>query len=196
VDTDEHPRIKMDEDGKVVVITNAEKLAKLKPAFRAGGTVTAGTSSGINDGAAAVLIMSEEKANELGLEPFARWVTSAVAGVNPRTMGFGPIPATQKALERAGLSIEDIDLIELNEAFAIQALACIKELGLDMDKTNVNGGAVALGHPLGCTGARLMVTLLHEMRRRAEVGEKIRYGLATLCVGIGQGCATIVERPN
>lgn len=196
VDTDEHPRIKMDEDGKVVVITNTEKLAKLKPAFRAGGTVTAGTSSGINDGAAAVLIMSEEKANELGLEPFARWVTSAVAGVNPRTMGFGPIPATQKALERAGLSIEDIDLIELNEAFAIQALACIKELGLDMDKTNVNGGAVALGHPLGCTGARLMVTLLHEMRRRAEVGEKIRYGLATLCVGIGQGCATIVERPN
>jgi acetyl-CoA C-acetyltransferase len=158
--------------------------------------VTAGTSSGINDGAAAVLMMSEEKANELGLEPFARWVTSAVAGVNPRTMGFGPIPATRKALGRAGLSVDDMDLIELNEAFAIQALACIKELGLDMAKTNVNGGAVALGHPLGCTGARLMVTLLHEMRRRAETGDKMRYGLATLCVGIGQGCATIVERQN
>jgi 3-oxoadipyl-CoA thiolase len=196
VDTDEHPRIKIDEGGKVEVITSAEKLAKLRPAFRAQGTVTAGTSSGINDGAAAVLIMSEEKAKELGLEPFARWVTSAVSGVNPRTMGYGPIPATRKALQRAGLSIEDIDLIELNEAFAIQALACIKELGLDIDKTNVNGGAVALGHPLGCTGARLMVTLLHEMKRRAEAGEKIRYGLATLCVGIGQGCATIVERPN
>jgi 3-oxoadipyl-CoA thiolase len=196
VDTDEHPRIKIDEGGKVEVITSAEKLAKLRPAFRAQGTVTAGTSSGINDGAAAVLIMSEEKANDLGLEPFARWVTSAVSGVNPRTMGYGPIPATRKALQRAGLSIEDIDLIELNEAFAIQALACIKELGLDIDKTNVNGGAVALGHPLGCTGARLMVTLLHEMKRRAEAGEKIRYGLATLCVGIGQGCATIVERPN
>jgi 3-oxoadipyl-CoA thiolase len=196
VDTDEHPRIKIDEGGKVEVITSAEKLAKLRPAFRAQGTVTAGTSSGINDGAAAVLIMSEERAKELGLEPFARWVTSAVSGVNPRTMGYGPIPATRKALQRAGLSIEDIDLIELNEAFAIQALACIKELGLDIAKTNVNGGAVALGHPLGCTGARLMVTLLHEMRRRAAAGETMRYGLATLCVGIGQGCATVVERPN
>ena len=196
VDTDEHPRIKIDEHGVVEVITSAEKLAKLRPAFRAEGTVTAGTSSGINDGAAAVLIMSEEKANELGLEPLARWVTSAVSGVNPRTMGYGPIPATRKALQRAGLTVEDMDLIELNEAFAIQALACIKELGLDMAKTNVNGGAVALGHPLGCTGARLMVTLLHEMRRRVMAGAKMRYGLATLCVGIGQGCATIVERPN
>jgi len=163
VDTDEHPRIKIDENGVVEVITSAEKLAKLRPAFRAEGTVTAGTSSGINDGAAAVLIMSEEKANELGLEPLARWVTSAVSGVNPSTMGYGPIPATRKALQRAGLTVEDMDLIELNEAFAIQALACIKELGLDMAKTNVNGGAVALGHPLGCTGAKLMVTLLHEM---------------------------------
>ena len=196
VDTDEHPRIKIDENGVVEVITSAKKLAKLRPAFRAEGTVTAGTSSGINDGAAAVLIMSEEKANELGLEPLARWVTSAVSGVNPSTMGYGPIPATRKALQRAGLTVEDMDLIELNEAFAIQALACIKELGLDMAKTNVNGGAVALGHPLGCTGARLMVTLLHEMRRRSSAGEKMRYGLATLCVGIGQGCATIVERPN
>jgi 3-oxoadipyl-CoA thiolase len=196
VDTDEHPRIKLNEDGTVELITSAEKLAKLRPAFRSEGTVTAGTSSGINDGAAAVLIMSEEKSVELGLKPFARWVTSAVAGVDPRTMGYGPIPATRKALERAGLSVDDLDLIELNEAFAIQAIACIKELGLDQAKTNVNGGAVALGHPLGCTGARLMVTLLHEMRRRAEEGEKMRFGLATLCVGIGQGCATIVEHLN
>ena len=193
VDTDEHPRITIDTDGKVQLATSAEKLAKLRPAFRADGTVTAGTSSGINDGAAAVLLMSEEKAEELGFKPIARWVTSAVAGVNPSTMGYGPIPATRKALQRAGLTIDDMDLIELNEAFAVQALACIKELGLDMAKTNVNGGAVALGHPLGCTGAKLMVTLLHEMRRRASAGEKMRYGLVTLCVGIGQGCATIVE---
>ncbi|NIM93059.1 MAG: acetyl-CoA C-acyltransferase [Anaerolineales bacterium] len=196
VDTDEHPRINIDADGKIELATSPEKLAKLRPAFRPDGTVTAGTSSGINDGAAALLLMSEEKATELGFEPLARWVTSAVAGVNPRTMGYGPIPATRKALERAGLTVEDLDLVELNEAFAIQALACIKELGLDVEKTNVNGGAVALGHPLGCTGARLMITLLHEMKRRAAAGEKMRYGLATLCVGIGQGCATIVERPN
>ena len=189
VDTDEHPRIEIDADGKVQLTTSAEKLARLRPAFRAGGTVTAGSASGINDGAAALLLMSEEKAQELGLEPLARWVASAVAGVNPRTMGYGPIPATRKALQRAGLTIPDIDLIELNEAFAVQALACIKELGLDATKTNVNGGAIALGHPLGCTGARLMVTLLHEMRRRAA-----RHGLVTMCVGVGQGCATIVER--
>ena len=195
VDTDEHPRIEIDADGKVHLATSAEGLAKLRPAFRPGGTVTAGSSSGINDGAAALLLMSGEKAKELGLEPLARWVTSAVAGVSPRTMGYGPIPATRKVLERTGLTVGDIDLVELNEAFAVQALACIKELGLDVSKTNVNGGAVALGHPLGCTGARLMVTLLHEMKRRAEAGERMRYGLATLCVGIGQGCATLVERP-
>ena len=193
VDTDEHPRIEVGEDGKVTMLTNAEKLAKLRPAFRKDGTVTAGSSSGINDGAAALLLMSAEKAQKLEIEPLARWVTSAVAGVNPRTMGYGPIPATRKVLERTGLSIDDMDLIELNEAFAVQALACIKELGLDMARTNVNGGAVALGHPLGCTGAKLMVTLLHEMRRRAASGERMRYGLATLCVGIGQGSATIVE---
>jgi len=193
VDTDEHPRIEIDADGKVHLATSAESLAKLRPAFRSGGTVTAGSSSGINDGAAALLLMSEEKAQELGLKPLARWVTSAVAGVSPRTMGYGPIPATRKVLERTGLSIDEIDLIELNEAFAIQALACIRELGFDMLKTNVNGGAVALGHPLGCTGARLMVTLLHEMKRRAEAGERMRYGLATLCVGVGQGCATLVK---
>jgi 3-oxoadipyl-CoA thiolase len=194
VDTDEHPRIEIEADGKVQVITTAEKLAKLRPAFRKDGTVTAGSSSGINDGSAAVLMMSEEKAKELGLEPMARWVGSAVAGVNPRTMGYGPIPATRKVLQRAGLTVEDLDLIEINEAFAIQAIACINELGLDVSKTNVNGGAVALGHPLGCTGARLIVTLLHEMRRRAAAGEQMRYGLATLCVGIGQGSATLIER--
>jgi 3-oxoadipyl-CoA thiolase len=193
VDTDEHPRIAIDADGEVRLTTSAEKLAKLRPAFRADGTVTAGNASGINDGAAAVLLMSQERAQELGLEPLARWVASAVAGVNPRTMGYGPIPATRKALQRAGLTVTDLDLVELNEAFAVQALACIRELGLDTVKTNVNGGAVALGHPLGCTGARMMVTLLHEMRRRASAGQPIRYGLATMCVGVGQGCATIVE---
>jgi 3-oxoadipyl-CoA thiolase len=196
VDTDEHPRIEITEDGKVRLTTSAEILAKLRPAFRTDGTVTAGNASGINDGAAALLLMSEEKASELGLKPLARWVASAVAGVSPRTMGYGPIPATRKVLQRTGLTIDDLDLIELNEAFAVQALACIKELGFDMAKTNVNGGAVALGHPLGCTGAKLMVTLLHEMIRRAEAGERMRYGLVTMCVGVGQGCATIVERPS
>ncbi len=194
VDTDEHPRIKVDADGKVQLDTSADELAKLRPAFRPNGTVTAGNSSGINDGAAALLLMSEEKARALGLKPMARWVASAVAGVNPRTMGYGPIPATRKVLERAGLTVDDLDLVELNEAFAVQALACIRELGLDMARTNVNGGAIALGHPLGCTGARLMVTLLHEMRRRAAAGEPMRYGLVTMCVGVGQGCATLVER--
>jgi 3-oxoadipyl-CoA thiolase len=194
VDTDEHPRIEIDADGKVHLATSAEKLTRLRPAFRADGTVTAGNASGINDGAAALLLMSEDRAKELGLKPMVRWVASAVAGVSPRTMGYGPIPATRKVLERTGLTIDDMDLIELNEAFAVQALACIKELGLDMAKTNVNGGAVALGHPLGCTGAKLMVTLLHEMRRRAAAGERMRYGLTTMCVGVGQGGATIVER--
>jgi 3-oxoadipyl-CoA thiolase len=196
VDTDEHPRIEIDGDGRVRMTTSAEGLAKLRPAFRSGGTVTAGNASGINDGAAALLLMSAEKAKELGLEPMARWIVSSVAGVSPRTMGYGPIPATHKVLERTGLSVGDIDLVELNEAFAVQALACIKALDFDMSKTNVNGGAVALGHPLGCTGARLMVTLLHEMKRRAAEGERMRYGLATMCVGVGQGCATLVERPS
>jgi 3-oxoadipyl-CoA thiolase len=195
VDTDEHPRIEIQAGGSVRMTTSVEGLTRLRPAFRAGGAVTAGNASGINDGAAALLLMSAAKARELGLEPLARWVASSVAGVSPRTMGYGPIPATRKVLERAGLAADDLDLIELNEAFAVQALACIKALGLDMGKTNVNGGAIALGHPLGCTGARLMVTLLHEMKRRAAAGERMRYGLATLCVGIGQGCATLVERP-
>lgn len=170
-----------------------EALARLRPAFRKDGTVTAGNSSGLNDGAAAVLLMSAEKAEQLNLKPMARIVASAAAGVNPRTMGFGPVPATRKALARAGLSIKDIGLIELNEAFAVQSLAVIRELGLDEEITNVNGGAVALGHPLGCSGARILTTLLHEMRRRAPGERQPYYGLATLCVGVGQGEATIVE---
>ncbi len=179
VDTDEHPRPD----------TTMDKLARLQPAFRKGGTVTAGNASGINDGAAAVLLMSADKAKQLGLTPMARWVASAAAGVNPRTMGYGPIPAIRKVLERAGLAISDIDLFEINEAFAVQALACARELDIPLDRLNVNGGAIALGHPLGCSGARLMTTLVHEMNRR-----QVRYGLATLCVGVGQGEATVVER--
>jgi len=180
---DEHPRAD----------TSLEALGKLRPAFRAGGTVTAGNSSGINDGAAAVLLMSDRKARELGLKPWARILTSAAAGVEPRVMGLGPISATRKALARAGLTLDQIGLIELNEAFAVQALAVMKELGFRHEITNVNGGAVALGHPLGCSGARLMTTLVHEMRRRASKEKRPYYGLATLCVGVGQGEATIVE---
>jgi acetyl-CoA C-acetyltransferase len=169
--------------------SSAEKLAALKPAFREGGTVTAGNASGINDGAAALVIASEEKARELGAEPLGRFVGSAVAGVDPRVMGIGPIPAVRKLLERAGIEVADLDLVELNEAFASQSLAVIRELGLDPERVNVNGGAIALGHPLGMSGARLVVTLLHELRRRDG-----RYGLATLCVGVGQGQAALFER--
>lgn len=194
VDTDEHPRITIDQEGHVQLTTSAEKLAQLRPAFRKDGTVTAGNASGINDGAAALLLTCVEKAKELGLKPMVRWAASAVAGVDPRTMGYGPIPATRKVLERAGLTVADLDLIELNEAFAIQALACIRELGFDIERVNVNGGAIALGHPLGCTGARVMTTLIHEMKRRQRDGTATSpYGLATLCIGLGQGCATIVE---
>lgn len=173
--------------------TSLESLAKLKPAFRKDGTVTAGNSSGLNDGAAAVLLTSAEKAKALGLKPLARVVSAAAAGVPPRTMGIGPVPATRKALQRAGLSIEDIGLVELNEAFAVQSLVVMRELGLREDITNVNGGAIALGHPLGCSGARILTTLVHEMRRRAPSQKRPYYGLATLCVGVGQGEATIVE---
>jgi 3-oxoadipyl-CoA thiolase len=183
VDTDERPRRD----------TTMESLARLKPAFREGGTVTAGNSSGINDGAAALLVMSDRKADELGVKPMVRIVASGASGVAPRTMGLGPIPATRKALSRAGLTVDDLGLIELNEAFAVQALAVMKELGLRHEITNVNGGAVALGHPLGCSGARILTTLLHEMRRRAAGERRPYYGLATLCVGVGQGEATIVE---
>jgi acetyl-CoA acetyltransferase family protein len=182
VDRDEHPRE-----------TSAEALAALKPAFRAGGTVTAGNSSGINDGAAALLLASAERAKALGRKPLARIVAAAAAGVEPRTMGLGPVPATRKALERAGLRLDQIGLVELNEAFAVQALAVIDELGLDPAITNVNGGAIALGHPLGMSGARLMTTLLHEMRRRAPSQPRPYYGLVSLCVGVGQGETTIVE---
>ncbi len=173
--------------------TSLEALAKLPPVFREGGTVTAGNSSGITDGAAAVLLTSDRKARELGLRPLARIVCSAAAGVEPRTMGLGPVPATRKALSRAGLDIEDLGLIELNEAFAIQAMVVMRELGLRADITNVNGGAIALGHPLGCSGARIVCTLVHEMERRAPRERRPYYGLATLCVGVGQGEATIVE---
>lgn len=183
VDTDERPRRD----------TTLEALGKLRPAFRKDGTVTAGNSSGLNDGAAAILLMSDEKAKELGLKPLARVVSSAAAGVNPRTMGLGPVPATRKALERAGLSIADIGLVELNEAFAVQSLAVIRELGLDEGIVNVNGGAIAIGHPLGCSGTRILGGLVHEMRRRAPDAPRPYYGLATLCVGVGQGEATVVE---
>jgi 3-oxoadipyl-CoA thiolase len=183
VTTDERPRRD----------TTLEALSRLRPAFRKDGTVTAGNSSGLNDGAAAVLLMSLEKARQLGIQPMARVVASAAAGVNPRTMGLGPIPATRKALKRAGLNLEQIGLIELNEAFAVQSLAVMRELGMSSEITNVNGGAIALGHPLGCSGARILTTLLHEMRRRAPQEGRPYYGLATLCVGVGQGEATIVE---
>lgn len=168
----------------------AEKLASMRPAFKKDGTVTAANASGINDGAAALLLMSEDKANELGLKPYARIVSNAVAGVDPAIMGIGPVPATKKALEKANLTIDDIDLIEANEAFAAQSLAVAKELAFDMNKVNVNGGAIALGHPVGASGARILVTLLHEMKKRDDV----KYGLATLCVGGGQGVSTIVEK--
>jgi 3-oxoadipyl-CoA thiolase len=174
--------------------TTTESLARLKPAFKKeGGTVTAGNSSGLNDGAAAVLVMSAAKAAQLGLKPLARIVSMAAAGVEPRVMGLGPVPATQKALTRAGLKASDLGLVELNEAFAVQALAVIEDLRIDPALYNVNGGAIALGHPLGCSGARILTTLLHEMKRRAASGSTVKYGLATLCVGVGQGEATIIE---
>lgn len=177
VDTDEHPRE-----------TSLEKLASLKPAFVKDGTVTAGNSSGINDGAAAMLLASEEAVKKYGLKPLAKITSMAVAGVDPAVMGIGPVPATQKVLQRAGLKIADIDIVELNEAFASQSLACIKDLHLDINKVNVNGGAIAIGHPLGCSGVRITTTLLHEMKRR-----NLKVGLATMCVGLGQGAAVIYE---
>jgi 3-oxoadipyl-CoA thiolase len=179
VTRDEHPRPD----------TSEEKLAALKPAFREGGTVTAGNSSGLNDGAAALVIAGEERARELGVEPLGAFVGSAVAGVDPRVMGIGPVPAVSKLLERAGVGVDELDLVELNEAFASQSLVVIRELGLDPERVNVNGGAIALGHPLGMSGARLVVTLLHELRRRGG-----HYGLAALCVGVGQGQAALFQR--
>ena len=179
-DTDEHPRLG----------TTQEGLNKLKPAFKKDGTVTAGNASGINDGAAAILVMSADKAKELGLKPMVKVVSYASAGVDPKVMGLGPIPATKKALEKAGLTLADIDLIEANEAFAAQTCAVGKDLGFDMDKVNVNGGAIALGHPIGASGARIFTTLLHEMKKR----DNVKKGLATLCVGGGMGAAIVVEK--
>jgi acetyl-CoA acetyltransferase family protein len=177
---DEHPRAD----------TTLEALARLRPAFASdGGSVTAGNASGINDGASAVLLVEAERARELGLHPMARVVSTAVAGVDPAVMGIGPIPASRKALARAGIGFEDLDLIELNEAFASQSLVCIDELGLDPAKVNVNGGAIALGHPLGMSGGRLVTMLAHELCRTGG-----RYGLATMCIGVGQGIATVIER--
>ncbi|NLP49911.1 3-oxoadipyl-CoA thiolase [Bacillus sp. RO1] len=181
VECDEHPRPE----------TTLEKLSNLKPIFGEGTTITAGNASGVNDGASALLLMSAEKAKELGLKPLARYVTSAAAGLTPSIMGIGPIYATRKALGRAGLSVEDMDLIELNEAFASQSLECMRQLELDPSRVNVNGGAIAFGHPLGASGARILTTLVHEMNKRG-----VRYGLATMCVGVGQGIATIIERPQ
>jgi len=179
VDRDEHPRPE----------TSLEKLRELKPAFRSGGTVTAGNSSGINDGAAALVLVSEEKGRELGLKPLARYVVSAAAGVSPRVMGLGPVSATKKALRLSGLSTRDMSWVELNEAFAAQSIACIQELKLDKNRVNPHGGAIALGHPLGCSGARIVGSLAKQLARTGH-----RYGLATLCVGVGQGVATILER--
>ena len=186
-DSDEYPRYRQ-ENGKLILNTSIEKLSDLKPAFRKGGTVTAGNSSGINDGAAAILMMSKERSEELGLKPIAKWKGSAVAGVDPSIMGIGPVPSTKKLLARLSLDKEDVGLIEINEAFAAQTIGVMKELELDHEKVNVNGGAIALGHPLGCSGARIFTTLLHEMKRK-----DVRYGLATLCVGVGQGVSTVVE---
>jgi 3-oxoadipyl-CoA thiolase len=183
VEKDEHPRPD----------TTMADLTRLRPAFREGGSVTAGNSSGINDGASALLLMTPEKAKELGLTPIARILSSAVAGVDPAIMGTGPVPATQKALARAGLTIDQIDLAELNEAFAVQVLACCKDLGFPLEKLNVNGGAIALGHPLGASGARILTTLVHELKRRSQEQGKTLRGLATMCIGVGQGIATIVE---
>ena len=179
VESDEHPRPD----------TSAEALARLRPAFREGGTVTAGNASGINDGASAALVVEAGRARSLGLRPMARIVATAVAGVDPAVMGLGPIPATRKVLDRAGLTVADIDLVELNEAFASQSVACIRELGLDPARVNVDGGAIALGHPLGASGGRLITSLVHGLRRTGG-----RYGLATMCIGVGQGIATVVER--
>ena len=193
-DTDEHPFYKKTDNGYELA-TTLEKLGTLRAVFREGGSVTAGNSSGLNDGSCALVLMSAKKAEELGIKPLARWMGSAAAGVDPRVMGIGPTYATRKVLDRYDLTIEDIDLVEVNEAFAAQSIAVLRELKLSPDITNVNGGAIALGHPLGCSGARILTTLIYEMHRRAdEENQNMKYGLATLCVGVGQGEATLIER--
>ncbi len=190
---DEYPRAKKTETG-FELDTSLEQLAQLNPAFRKGGTVTAGNSSGLNDGASALVLMSETQADALGIKPIARWVSGAAAGVDPRVMGLGPVKAVPKALARANIEIEHLDLVELNEAFAVQSLAVLRELEIPESITNVNGGAIALGHPLGCSGARIVTSLIFELHRRSSLGERARYGLATLCVGVGQGEAAVIER--
>lgn len=192
VDTDEHPFYRKSENGYEVA-TSLEKLSKLRAVFRDGGTVTAGNASGLNDGACALVLMSAEKAEESGIRPLARWIGSAATGVDPRVMGLGPVHATQKVLQRNGLTISDIDLLELNEAFAVQSLAVLRELGINEDITNIHGGAIAIGHPIGMSGARILTTLIYAMHRLADDGQDMRYGLATLCVGVGQGEATLIE---
>ena len=192
IDTDEHPRCRR-ANGGFELDTSLEDLGKLKPAFKKDGTVTAGNSSGINDGAAALLLMDRARAESLGLKPLLRWVGSAAAGVDPGVMGLGPVPATKKLLDRLGLSLDAMGLIEINEAFAAQTLGCMRQLGMRPEITNVNGGAIALGHPTGCSGARILATLMHEMKRRAPQEKRPFYGLATLCVGVGMGVSTVVE---
>ena len=192
IDTDEHVRAKRDGE-TFFVDTDLEGLGRLKPAFVKDGTVTAGNASGINDGAAALLMMDADRAAKMGLKPKLKWLGTASAGVDPSVMGYGPVPATEKLLARFGLSIDDIDLIELNEAFAAQTIGCMRRLGIDHAKLNVNGGAIALGHPTGASGARIVVTMMHEMARRAAAGTPAKYGLATLCVGVGMGVATLFE---
>ncbi len=193
IDTDEHPRYRR-EGNKYLLDTSIKDMEKLRPAFSKNGTVTAGNSSGINDGAAALLMMSADRAHSLGIKPKLRWLGSAVAGVDPSVMGYGPVPATKKLLKRHNLAIDDIELVELNEAFAAQTLGCMRRLGLRHDRTNVNGGAIALGHPTGSSGARILVTMMHEMERRAQTKTKRQmYGIATLCVGVGMGVSTLIE---
>ena len=192
IDTDEHVRARA-ENGGYVVDTDIADLGKLRPAFTKDGTVTAGNSSGINDGAAALLMMSSDRAKALGMKPKLKWLGAASAGVDPGVMGYGPVPATEKLLQRFDLTIDDIDIIELNEAFAAQTIGCMRRLGINQDKMNVNGGAIALGHPTGASGARIVVTMMHEMTRRAKAGNPAKYGLATLCVGVGMGVASLFE---
>jgi acetyl-CoA acetyltransferase family protein len=193
IDTDEHPRYRKEGD-QYVLDTSVEDMRKLRPAFSKNGTVTAGNSSGINDGAAALLMMSADRALSLGVKPKMRWLGSAVAGVDPSLMGYGPVPATEKLLKRHNLTLDDIELVELNEAFAAQTLGCMRRLGLSNDRTNVNGGAIALGHPTGSSGSRILVTMMHEMERRTtSTLKRPMYGIATLCVGVGMGVSTLVE---
>jgi acetyl-CoA acetyltransferase family protein len=193
VDTDENPFYRKTDNGYEVA-TSMEKLSKLRPVFREGGTVTAGNSSSLNDGACALVLMSADKAKELGIKPLARWIGSAATGVDPRVMGLGPIQAARKVLERNNMTVDDLDLVELNEAFAVQSIAVLRELGISEDITNVHGGAIALGHPLGMSGARILTTLIYAMQRLANEGHSMRYGMAMLCVGVGQGEATLIER--